>query len=70
MTTVATIAPTVQASLAAARRHLGIKLKDSREIIRSGGEEGLYRSTLADGTIVETTVKRNSTTQILVVETN
>ncbi len=47
---------TVRACCAEARRRLGLKLHDSRERIRSGGEDGLYRVHLADGTVVEATV--------------
>jgi hypothetical protein len=48
--------PTVTAVSSAVRRHLGLKLKDSRESMRSGGEDGLWRVHLADGTIIETTI--------------
>ncbi len=47
---------TVRACCATARRRLGLKLQDSRERIRSGGEDGLYRVHLTDGTIVEATI--------------
>lgn len=46
----------IQSICAAVRRKLGLKLQDSRETLRSGGEDGLYRVHLADGTIVEATV--------------
>lgn len=49
----------VRNGLSAARKVLGIKLKGSREIIRSGGEDGLYRCTLADGHVIEVTVIGN-----------
>lgn len=48
--------PSIRSALAEARRVGNLKLNDSRETLRSGGEDGLYRVHLADGTIVETTV--------------
>ncbi len=56
--------PDVRACCAAVRRHLGLKLKDSREVIRSGGEDGLYRVTLANGVIVEATVVAHARTEL------
>lgn len=47
----------VRSICAAARRLAGLKLRDSREVLRSGGEDGLYRIHLADETVVECTVK-------------
>lgn len=46
---------TVNSALARARELLGLKLKDSREVVRSGGEDGLYRCHLASGDVVEVT---------------
>jgi hypothetical protein len=48
----------VRAVCAEARRALGLRLADSREVCRSGGEDGLYRVYLADGTIVEATIEQ------------
>lgn len=52
-------ANTVRNGLNAARQLLGLKLRDSREVIRSGGEDGLYRCTLANGLVVEVTIRGN-----------
>lgn len=49
---------TVRAALVASRNVLDIDLKDSREILRSGGEDGCYRVHLASGHVVEATVIR------------
>lgn len=49
-------AHSVRNALAAARRVAGLDRKTSAEVVRSGGEDGLYRSTLADGTVVEVTI--------------
>lgn len=53
------IGPSVRSALAEARRVAGLQLNSSRETLRSGGEDGLYRVHLADGTIVETTVRQH-----------
>jgi hypothetical protein len=55
----------VRSACAAARRHLGINLFDSREKYRSGGEDGLYRVHLWDGTIVECMIVRRTKTEVL-----
>ena len=46
----------VRSALSAARKLAGVDLKSSRELLRSGGEDGLYRCHLANGMIVEVTV--------------
>jgi len=61
---IAVSGPNVRACCAAARRTLGLKLSDSREVIRSGGEDGLYRITLADGTVVEATLIQRSCVEV------
>lgn len=43
----------VKSCLSAARAVLGVKFKDARETLRSGGEDGLYRVHLANGVVVE-----------------
>lgn len=43
----------VSSCLSAARTVAGLKFHESREDIRSGGEDGCYRVTLTDGTVVE-----------------
>lgn len=43
--------------LAEARRVGGLKLKESREQMRSGGDDGLWRVHLNGGHVVECTVK-------------
>lgn len=50
-------ANSVRNALACARRVAGLKLNFSREVLRSGGEDGLYRVHLADGTVVEVTTR-------------
>lgn len=42
--------------LAAVRQHLKIPLKDNREVLRSGGEDSLWRVHLESGVIAECTV--------------
>lgn len=54
--------------LSAARKVAGLKLKTSRETLRSGGEDGCYRCTLADGTIVEVTVVKHSVSSAEIVQ--
>jgi hypothetical protein len=56
MRTVTAQAGNVQAALCAARRLMGVPLKGHREVTRSGGEDGLYRSTLESGDVVEITM--------------
>ena len=48
--------PSIRAICALVRRRLGIVLRDSREVLRSGGEDSMYRVHLADGTIVEASI--------------
>jgi len=54
----------VRGCVAAARRAIGVKLADSREFLRSGGEDGLYRVHLEGGAIVEVTIIRRSRVQV------
>jgi len=56
--------PNIRSILAAVRRSAQLPLKDSREVLRSGGEDGLYRVHLADGTVVECTVLLHSPVQL------
>jgi hypothetical protein len=65
MTIVSVRSHSVRSACAAARRHLGISLYDSREKYRSGGEDGLYRVHLRDGTIVECTIVQRAKTEVL-----
>lgn len=51
---------TVRNALTKAREVAGLDLNASREKLRSGGEDGLYRVHLADGNIVEVTVLRGT----------
>lgn len=50
-------------AVAAARKLLGIKLSNSREVLRSGGEDSCHRVHLTDGTIVEVQVIKRSIAQ-------
>lgn len=59
--------PNIAACLAAARRKLGLKFKDSREALRSGGEDGPWRVTLANRTVVECTIRPRTVTGEVVV---
>jgi hypothetical protein len=61
-------ASTVRDALACARRVANLKLADSREVTRSGGEDGCYRCHLADGTIVEVTLISHSKATATMVE--
>lgn len=61
-------ANSVRSALAKARQVAGIRLRESRETIRSGGEDGCYRCTLSDGTVVEVTTVQHSRAQAEVVE--
>jgi hypothetical protein len=45
----------IRSTLAKARQVAGLLLKNSREVECYGGDDGLYRIHLADGTIVEAT---------------
>jgi hypothetical protein len=53
-------ANSVRDALACARRVAGLKLKHSREVLRSGGEDGLWRGHLADGTVVEVATRAHA----------
>lgn len=57
MTMICVEASSVRCALAEARRLMGVTKKDSREILRSGGEDGLYRVHLSNGAVVEATIK-------------
>lgn len=50
--------------LALVRRSKGWKLRDSREVIRSGGENNCWRITLSNGEVVEITVKPHAKCKI------
>jgi hypothetical protein len=63
-------ASNIQHACSAARKSLGIKFKDSREVLRSGGEDGLWRVHLADGTIVETTIVHHSRAVVHDIQSN
>jgi hypothetical protein len=52
--------PNIRACLAYARKKWGLKLRDSREELRSGGEDGLYRVHLQRGYIVECTIRQHA----------
>lgn len=54
----------VRSALAEARRQWGLKLSESREAVRSGGEDGLYRVTLATGDVVECTIAQRAVTTV------
>jgi hypothetical protein len=60
--------PSVRSAVAAARRVANLELNASRVVVRSGGEDGLYRCTLADGNVVEVAVVRHAKAEALVVE--
>jgi hypothetical protein len=48
--------PSVRYALSAARRAAGLAIGTSRELLRSGHEDGLYRCELDGGAIVEVTI--------------
>jgi hypothetical protein len=56
---------TLRSACTAARRVLGLRLEDSREVFRSGGDDGLWRVYLQDGTIVECTIIHWAKTEVL-----
>lgn len=58
--------PNIRSILAMVRRAKGLKLGDTREVTRSGGEDGLWRVTLEGGLVVECTVIQHSTTTLYV----
>lgn len=58
-------AGSVKKACIAARRSLNLNLETSKEVLRSGGEDGIYRVTLADGTIVEIALDAYSKSEIL-----
>jgi hypothetical protein len=68
MVTVGVKSHSVRSACAAARRHLGVKLIDSRVRIKSGGEDGIYRVTLWDGTVVACMIVQRAKTEVLYVE--
>ena len=68
MTVIAVRASSIRDACAFARRQLGLHLKDSRETLRSGGEDGLYRVHLSEGTIVEVTTAHHSKAELLAVD--
>ncbi len=49
-------ANTLRNALSEARRVASLDINSSREVLRSGGEDGCYRVHLADSNIVEVTV--------------
>ena len=53
----------VKHALSAARKLCGYPFSESREVIRSGGEDGLYRCTLENGAIVQVTIFPRSIAQ-------
>lgn len=60
MRIVSAFGPNVTYALSAARKALGVTFHQAREVLRSGsGDDGLWRSTLSNGDVVETTVIRN-----------
>lgn len=58
--------PNIRSILTMVRRAKGLKLADTREVGRSGGEDGLWRVTLEGGLVVECTVIQHSTTSLYV----
>lgn len=68
MTTVTVKSHSVRSAVVAARKTLGLARAASLESCRSGGEDGLYRVTLTDGTVVEATIVQRAVTEVLGVE--
>jgi hypothetical protein len=60
MRTAVAVGSNVRNAVAAARRKLDLSLSESREVCRSGDEDGLYRVTLASGDVVEVSVIQHS----------
>lgn len=55
---------TIRDILAEVRRQKKWLLGNSREILRSGGEDGLYRIHLSNGAIIEATVIAHSRCEV------
>lgn len=66
--TVSAVGCSVDACVAAARRLLGLTYREAPERLRSGGEDGCYRVTLATGDVVEVTTKQHARVDAFVVE--
>lgn len=58
----------IRSCLAEARRVAKLDLNTSRLRIQSGGEDGLYRCHLQDGTIVECTVIQHGRSSAYIME--
>lgn len=56
----------IKNTLAAVRRELNIPLQGSREVLRSGGEDGLYRCHLENGIIVEATIIQHQVANVFI----
>lgn len=67
MRTIQVLACSVRSALSAARFAAGLKLNDSREVTRSGGEDGLYRVTLANGDVVEATIRQYARAEVIAI---
>ena len=70
MRTISVSARTVRNAVAEARRHLdlvtkhGVVRHGGREMLRSGGEDGLWRITLVSGDIVEVSICQKGPTTV------
>lgn len=65
---IAVRANSVRDGCSLARSHLGLRLRETRERIRSGGEDGLWRVTLNGGTVVEVSTVSHAHAEVLAVE--
>jgi hypothetical protein len=64
MTTISIVSHNIRNASSLARRTLGLKLEESREVLRSGDGDGLWRVHLADGTVIECTLIRHAVTKV------
>ncbi len=55
-------------TLAEARRVANLPLEGNREVIRSGGEDGLHRVHLESGVVVECTIIQRSRCEAYIAE--
>lgn len=60
----------IRNALAEARRTANLSLAESREVLRSGGEDGLYRVRLNGGHVVEVTLHRRAHSSATVIDYN
>lgn len=64
---IAATAHSIRNAVTQARRVANLSLKESREVFRAGGGDGLYRVYLTNGVIVEVTIRPHAVSEAYVV---